>query len=85
MDKQSNLKDVKISDITISSSEDFIQKVIEDRIKVKKSDRTDKDQIQLILKIIANSTSYGIYIETNSETLNDPEDVIVHSVNSFTF
>ena len=85
VDKQSNLNDVEISNITISSNEDFIQKVIEERIKVKKSDRTDKDQIQLILKIIANSTSYGIYIETNSETLNDPEDVIVHSVDSFTF
>ena len=59
---QDNLKDVNISGITISSNEDFIRRVIEERIKVKKSDRPDKDQIQLILKIIANATSYGIYI-----------------------
>ena len=51
-DVQDNLKDVNISDITISSNEDFIRRVIEERIKVKKSDRPDKDQIQLILKIM---------------------------------
>jgi len=83
VDKQSNLKDVNISDITISSSEDFIKKVIEERIKIKKSNREDKAQIQLILKIIANATSYGIYIEENQESLDDPQDVDVFSVDSF--
>ena len=63
---QDDLQSVKISDITISPSEDFIRRVIEERIKVKKSNRADKDHIQLILKIIANATSYGIYIEVKS-------------------
>ena len=64
-DVQDNPKDVNTSGITISSNEDFIRRVIEERIKVKKSHRPDKDQIQLILKIIANATSYGIYIKSS--------------------
>jgi len=72
---QNGLKDVKISDIDISAKDDLIRKVIEERMKVKKSDRKDKDQIQLILKIIANATSYGIYIEENQKSL-DKEDVM---------
>jgi len=39
-------------------------------MKVKQSDRKDKDKIQLILKIIANKTSYGIYIEENSQSFD---------------
>jgi hypothetical protein len=83
-DVQDNLKDVNISDITISSNEDFIRRVIEERIKVKKSDRPDKDQIQLILKIIANATSYGIYIEEHTKSLDKSQDVFVNSVEQFT-
>ena len=83
-DIQDNLQSVKISDITISSSEDFIRRVIEERIKIKKSDRRDKDQIQLILKIIANATSYGIYIEENTRSLDNPQDIEVNSVEHFT-
>ena len=75
---------MSISDITISSNEDFIRRVIEERIKIKKSDRPDKDQIQLILKIIANATSYGIYIEENIRSLDKPQDVDVNSVECFT-
>jgi hypothetical protein len=82
---QDNLKDVKISDIVISAKDDFIRKVIEERMKVKKSDREDKDQIQLILKIIANATSYGIYIEENSQSFDKEEDVNVYSVDNFSF
>jgi len=82
---QNGLKDVEISDIDISAKDDFIRKVIEERMKVKKSDRKDKDQIQLILKIIANATSYGIYIEENPEPLDKEEDVEVYSVDNFSF
>ena len=81
---QDNLNDVSISDITISSNEDFIRRVIEERIAIKKSDRLDKDQIQLILKIIANATSYGIYIEENTKSLDKFQDVVVNSVERFT-
>ena len=82
-DIQDNLKDVSISDITISSNEDFIRRLIEERTKVKKSNRADKDQIQLILKIIANATSYGIYIEEIAKTKDNPLDVEVYSVEQF--
>jgi hypothetical protein len=82
---QDGLKDVKISDIIISAKDDFIRKLIEERMKVKKSDRKDKDQIQLILKIIANATSYGIYIEENPEPLDKEEDVDIYSVDNFSF
>jgi len=83
-DIQDNLQSVKISDITISSNEDFIRRVIEERIKIKKSNRADKDQIQLILKIIANATSYGIYFEENTRSLDNPQDIEVNSVEHFT-
>jgi hypothetical protein len=69
----------------ISAKDDFIRKVIEERMKVKKSDRKDKDQIQLILKIIANATSYSIYIEENQKSLDKEEDVNVYSVDNFSF
>jgi len=83
-DVQDNLKDVSISDITISSNEDFIKRVIEERISIKKSNRPDKDQIQLILKIIANATSYGIYIEENPKSIDKSQDVVVNSIEQFT-
>jgi len=82
---QENLKDVKISGITISSNDDFIRKVIEERMKVKQSDRKDRNQIQLILKIIANATSYGIYIEENPEPLDKEKYTDVYSVDNFSF
>jgi len=75
---QENLKDVEISDITITYKENFFRKVIEERMKVKQSDPKDRDQIQLILKIIANETSYSIYIEENSQSLDKEEDVDVY-------
>ena len=83
--KQTGLKNVRISDIEVNAGDDFIRKVIEERIRIKKSNRPDKDQIQLILKIIANATSYGIYIEENSDTLGNPLDVNVYSVDQFPF
>jgi hypothetical protein len=82
---QDNLKDVKIADITISPEEDFIRTLIEERMKVKKSNRKDKDQIQLILKIIANSTAYGIYIEVNTQSLDNNEEIDVYSLDNFSF
>lgn len=82
---QHNLHDVNISDITITPDEDFIRKLIEKRIEVKASNRPDKDQIQLILKIITNATSYGIFIEENPETLEQTKEINVYSVEKFPF
>jgi len=80
---QENLKDVEISNITISSKEDFIRTLIEERMRVKKTKGENWEQIQLILKIIANSTSYGIYIEVNPESLDKEESTDVFSVDAF--
>lgn len=59
--------------IHLSHSDDFIKKLIEERIRLKNNMKTaDSDEVrqldlkQGILKIIANSTSYGIFIEVNT-------------------
>lgn len=52
-------------------------KIMMERVKIKKSDYPGKDQIQLILKIIANAISYGIYIEENQESLNYAENITI--------
>ncbi len=80
---QDGLKDVNISDITITQNDDFIRKLIEKRIETKKSNRPEKDQIQLILKIIANATSYGIYIEQNPEDNDSKQNTDVYSTEHF--
>jgi hypothetical protein len=80
---QDNIQKVRISDIEINPDDDFIRKLIEERIRIKRSARPDKDQIQLILKIIANSTSYGIYIEENPETLEKTVNIDVYSSGQF--
>jgi hypothetical protein len=80
---QEVLREVDISGITIKSDDNFIRRVIEERIEIKESDNQDKDQIQLILKIIANATSYGIYIEENQESSKDAENITVYSLDNF--
>lgn len=76
---QENLKDASISDITIGKHDDFIKTLIEQRMIIKTSTREDKDQIQLILKIIANSTAYGIYIETNENSLKNEKEAKMYA------
>ena len=80
---QEGIKAVDVSGITIKNDDDFIRRIIEERIKVKKSDDPNRDQIQLILKIIANATSYGIYIEENQESLEEPLSTTIYSVDDF--
>ena len=80
---QEGLREVDISGITIKSDEDFIRRIIEERIKIKKSDNPEREQIQLILKIIANATSYGIYIEENQESLKDADNITIYSLDNF--
>ena len=76
---QDNLRDVSISDITINKHDDFIKTIIEQRMKVKQSQRPDRDQIQLILKIIANSTSYGINVEINTSDMAREKDAVIYA------
>ena len=54
--------------ITLKPGQDFIKKLIEERLRIKESQSdTDDDIRQNILKIIANSTSYGIFIQVDRE------------------
>jgi hypothetical protein len=80
---QDNLKDVKIADITISAKDDFIRTLIEERMRVKKTKGENWEQVQLILKIVANATSYGIFIEENAEQSENEKEVAVYSVDKF--
>lgn len=53
---------------------DLRNEVKERREQFSEADRSNLDAEQLALKIIANSTSYGIFIELNVEDLAHPED-----------
>lgn len=88
---QSGLQCIEVlKGVLLASDEDFIKKLIEERIRLKKEMKKvsgDKyrqlDLKQFILKIIANSTSYGIFIEVNT-TDSDKQRVEVHGLNAFT-
>ena len=63
----------------------FFKKVIELRQDYKKLVKTvgdNKDSMQKFLKTLANSTSYGVYIELNRE--EEKKDIDVYGLNSFT-
>jgi hypothetical protein len=89
---QSGLKEVKVLDsIELSPEEDFIKKLIEERLRIKKEMKKypvnskewhDLDLKQNILKIIANSTSYGIFIEINREDAEE-QRVDVYGIDQF--
>ena len=70
------LKDVRIN----PAKDDFVKQIIKKRLELKNKD-VDSSNIQNILKIIANTASYGIYIQVNSE--NRPSDNTVHGLTSF--
>jgi hypothetical protein len=86
---QEGLVDVEIlPGVWVGRDEDFIKRLIEERIKLKKQmkaargeDRHQLDLKQRILKIIAN-TIYGISIEVNTTTAKD-EPVMVHGLRQF--
>lgn len=87
---QDDLNDIDIlQSIKVRYDEDFIKKLIEERIRIKRESKTlapeDKRQADLkqnILKIIANATSYGIFIEINSEEGKEKE-VKIYGLESF--
>ncbi len=81
--QQKNLKPVSISGIQIKPEDDFIKTLIEERMKVKKSNRPDKDQIQFILKIIANATSYGIFVQIDVSDKDKSSQSDIYSIESF--
>ena len=72
--------------------ENFFKKVIEERAKIKKqmkvlskdsNEYKRKESLQLFLKILANSTSYGIYIELNENELDKEETIDVYGLEHY--
>jgi hypothetical protein len=82
---QNDLQEIEVlKGITVNPEEDFIKKLIEERIRIKSEPTTEQNDIkQGILKIIANATSYGIYIETNSNSGQDKVESTVYGLDSF--
>lgn len=72
---QEGLNEIEVlKDVSLKPEENIFKKIIEERIRIKKSMKTaneeEKNQLDLkqtILKIIANSASYGIYVEINTK------------------
>jgi hypothetical protein len=93
---QPDLKKVKLQGkIGVEpASEDFFKKVIEERAKVKKQMKTlpegdgryePLNSLQQFLKILANSTSYGIFIEMNREEFDKDQEIAVYGLDDFSF
>ncbi|NOS62614.1 MAG: hypothetical protein HOO66_06225, partial [Nitrosarchaeum sp.] len=84
-DVQSGLKDIEIlPDITLKKGEDLFQKLIEARFAIKKQKQTKKlDQLQKILKIIANSTCYGKFIQIDTRNTILEKQVTVYGLDTF--
>lgn len=71
---QSSLRPVNLrGSVTIDpASDDFFKTVIEERKRVPKTDRLNK-----FLKVVANSGSYGVFVESNPEELASGKSVPV--------
>jgi hypothetical protein len=82
---QSGLKDIEIlPGIILKKDEDLFKKLIEARFAIKKQPQTkESDQIQKILKIIANSTCYGKFIQLNTKNTISEKKVTVYGLDTF--
>jgi hypothetical protein len=96
IDIQPDLKKVRLQgEIEVEpASEDFFKKVIEERSKIKKQIKTPPEgdgryeplnSLQQFLKILANSTSYGIFIEMNREEFDKEQEITVYGLDDFSF
>jgi len=87
---QEGLREIKLrGEIPINPAKDnFFKRVIELRKQVKKQVKTkgdEPDAMQLFLKILANSTSYGVYIELNREEEAEETEVQIYGLKSFLY
>lgn len=80
-----------LPEVDVKLEEDFIKKLIEERLNIKErmkrvgeDERRQLDLSQNILKIIANSTSYGIFIQIDTSKSEEQEATIygLDSLNS---
>jgi len=87
--KQEGLQCIKLrGEIDVDPAKDnFFKKVIEKRKEVKRKvekDGDEMDALQRFLKILASSTSYGVYIEMNREELKENDSIEVFGLERFT-
>jgi hypothetical protein len=82
---QSGLKDIEIlPGINLKKGEDLFKKLIEERFAIKKQKQTkESDQLQKILKIIANSTCYGKFIQLDTRNTILEKKVTVYGLDTF--
>jgi hypothetical protein len=77
------LQDIEVlKGITVKNGQDFIKKIVEERLRIKKSNTIQSDTNQNILKIIANATSYGIFIQIDPKYKKN-QKVTIHGLDSF--
>jgi hypothetical protein len=80
---QEGLQDIEVlKGIHVKSGEDFIKKLIEERLHIKKNSDKQSHLNQNILKIIANATAYGIFIQIDPKHKKN-QKVTVHGLESF--
>ncbi|MGI0046644.1 MAG: hypothetical protein ACREBB_05590 [Nitrosotalea sp.] len=78
---QDGLKDIEVvKGITVKKDEDFIKKIIEERLRIKRESKnqTKEEQKQSeinqnILKTVANATAYGIFIQLDPKHKKNQE------------
>ncbi|NDB89036.1 MAG: hypothetical protein EB164_09045, partial [Thaumarchaeota archaeon] len=88
---QRGLREISLPNgMTLAKGQDLIKKIIEERFRIKdqldKLEGNEKKQaelIQKILKIIANSTSYGISVQINTRKTMLPKKVTVYGLDKF--
>ncbi|SFH40376.1 hypothetical protein SAMN05660649_05085 [Desulfotomaculum arcticum] len=68
------------------ATDNFFKKVIELRKEFKKQVKATGDEfdsLQMFLKILANSTSYGVYVQLQREETDDNLEINIYGVDSF--
>jgi hypothetical protein len=87
---QSDLKPVKLKgEIEVDPRNcNFFKTVIEQRAKIRSTMKNNKtnermDGLQMFLKILANSTSYGIFIELIGKDLDEEKVIDVYGLETF--
>jgi len=81
---QTGLRDIEVLDgINLKKGEDLFKKLIECRFELQKKNYKTSNQLQKILKIIANSTCYGKFIQLNTRKTILKKNVTVHGLDTF--
>ncbi len=86
--KQNNLSTINLFGKNIApEKDDFIRYLIEHRLEIKQKLKHDPDNKDLkkedfIAKIIANATSYGIFVEVNTQ--NERVNAEIYGISPFT-